>query len=358
MIRILKGFILILLIFPVSPGLSAYTKTDMATFAGGCFWCMQPPFEKLNGVIEVIAGYTGGRTENPTYKEVESGTTGHVEAIQVTYDPSKITYLQLLDVYWRQINPTDSGGQFVDRGAQYRSVIFYHNDEQKKLAETTKHALDASAMFDRPIMTDIVQAAKFYKAEEYHQDYYKKNPVRYEFYRYNSGRDHYIEKAWADDKLVRFFFPRYTEKNYKRPSHDEMKMVLTPLQYEVTQKGGTEQAFKNTYWNNERQGIYVDLISGEPLFSSLDKYDSHTGWPSYTKPMEPGNIVEKEDKSLFTVRTEVLSKHAGSHLGHVFHDGPPPKGLRYCMDSAALLFIPKEDLVKEGYGKYLKLFEK
>ena len=380
---------------------------EIATFAGGCFWCTVQPFEEVEGVSAVVSGYTGGTTPNPTYEEVCAGTTGHLEAIEVHFDPARVTYAALVERFWHQIDPTDAGGQFVDRGGQYRTAIFVHDEVQRVAAEQSKAALAASGRFSKPIVTAILPAPPFYPAEGYHQDFYKKSPLRYHAYRAASGRDRYLTEVWSREVAtpatpagapggtaagsagavagaaspmardvaqgaevgaaadaqggavggVEASAASDAAGGFHRPSAAELKARLSPLQYRVTQEEGTEPPFANAYWDNHRDGIYVDVVSGEPLFASRDKFDSGTGWPSFTRPLTPENVVERVDRKLFMVRTEVRSRTAGSHLGHLFDDGPAPTHQRYCINSASLRFVPKEELEAAGYGAFRTLFE-
>ncbi len=323
------------------------SDTQLATFAGGCFWCVEAPFEGLDGVISVVSGYAGGKEKNPTYGDVSSGKTSHRESVQITFDPQVISYSELVDIFWQTYDPTDVGGSFFDRGTQYESAIFYHDAEQKKVAEESKARLDKSKRFSKPVATPVIKYTNFYPAEEYHQDYYKKNPTEYYSYRTGSGRDAFIKKHW----------PELSEKKYPAASKADLKKNLTPLQYEVTMEDATEFAFQNEYNGNKKSGIYVCIVSGAPLFSSADKYESGSGWPSFTKPIDARVIDKPIDKTLGMERVEVRSKLGKSHLGHVFYDGPTPTGLRYCMNSASMKFIPKEEMEAKGYGDYLWLVD-
>ena len=342
---------------PVEPANLDIDPADADTLivAAGCFWCAETAFEGVPGVAKVTSGFAGGTVPNPTYDQVVRGRTGHYEVIEIVYDPEQVDLETLLRIFWRNVDPFDGGGQFCDRGDSYRSAIFA-TSAQREAAEAS--LIEVEQMLDGAIRTKILDAAPFYPAEDYHQDFWLKDPQRYYSYRTGCRRDERLAEVWGDetasagsDVIVDEWAARFT-----RPSDDQLKERLSAMQYRVTQQDGTEPPFANAYDDNKEAGIYVDIVSGEPLFSSLDKFDSGTGWPSFTQPLEPALIVTKPDPGVFGNRTEVRSRVADSHLGHVFEDGPAPTGLRYCMNSAAMRFIPAADLKAEGYGEYAALF--
>ena len=326
------------------------TKPETAFFSGGCFWCIEAPFQETSGVIDSISGYIGDNKGNASYKKVSSGLTKHRESVRVTYDPSIVTYGDLLNIFWRQIDPTDAEGQFSDRGYHYTTAIYYTSAVQQEIATKSKNNLDQSEKFKHPIVTEILPLPNFFEAEDYHQDFYKKSADHYKQYKKGSGREDFIEENWAKRAALAF--------SDESVLWDKRRNELDELSRKVMLQDGTETPFENDFWDNDSEGLYVDKVTGEPLFLSTDKYKSGTGWPSFTNPISPEAIQLKTDFKLIYPRKEVRSAAGDHHLGHVFNDGPPEKGgKRYCLNSASMDFIPVEKLKENNLEEYLELFD-
>ena len=319
---------------PKNPNLDVIFKEENLKdiyLAGGCFWGLEAYMSRVYGVYDVTSGYANGSTENPSYDDLIYNNSGHAETVRVRYDPDLISLNELIMYYFKVIDPTSINRQGNDIGTQYRTGIYYTNENNKNviMEEIKKEQKN----YGRTIMVEVLPLEHYYLAEEYHQDYLDKNP---------NGYCH-INLNLANEK----------ELEYAKPLDSEIKENLTRLQYEVTQNKATERPFDNDYWDNYEPGIYVDIVTGEPLFSSKDKFESGSGWPSFTKPISEDIIKEVKDNDLFTTRVEVRSVLGGSHLGHVFNDGPENEGgLRYCINSASLNFIPLLEMDKRGYGKF------
>lgn len=344
---------------------TAAVSADLETMlvAGGCFWCVESDLEKLPGVVGAVSGYAGGETTNPTYQNYGEG--GHREVVEVTYNPDVISFEEILIYTIKHMDPTDPNGSFGDRGVYYSPALYYETEAEKTLIENLLKEIDEQGPYDKPLAVAVEKRPTFYKAEEYHQDYYKGavSGLRYKYYRAASGRDQFIEKHWGSDTKPSLPWREPTVGNsawqdFVKPSDGELREMLSDIQYRVTQKDATEPAFQNEYHDSKEAGLYVDIVSGEPLFSSTHKFDSGTGWPSFTRPIEYDFVTEHADYKLILPRTEIRSAIADSHLGHVFNDAPVELGgVRYCMNSASLRFVPLGDMEAEGYGEFLYLFE-
>lgn len=311
--------------------------------AGGCFWGTEAFLKNVPGVIHTEVGYANGKTENPTYEEVCRNNTGHAETVYVKYNPFRISLETLLGYFFRIIDPTLLNRQGHDIGTQYRTGIYYKNPLDKKVID--QYISIKQSEYPKKILTEVLPIDNFYKAEEYHQNYLEKNPKGYchiDFSLINSLKQEAGRKV---DK-----------SKYSKPGNEELKQRLNTKQYEVTQNKATEAPYENEFWDNGKKGIYVDIVTGEPLFVSSDKFDSGCGWPSFTRPVDDEVIEYNEDKSHGMYRTEVTSRVGKSHLGHVFDDGPADQGgLRYCINSASLRFIPLEEMRDKGYGEFIAM---
>lgn len=329
--------------FPDNPNVDLEFDTDKLQdiyLAGGCFWGVEAYMARVYGVYDVTSGYANGNTENPTYEEVVRENTGHAETVHVRYDPERVDLEEVLNHYFMIIDPTLLNQQGNDRGEQYRTGIYYENEDDRAVIDKVVTA--QVDRYDDPIVTEVEMLDNYYLAEEYHQDYLEKNP---------DGYCHVEFDTLEDQKLGEDAQSLIDPALYPKPSDEELKATLTDIQYSVTQEDDTERAFSHEYDDFYEPGIYVDITTGEPLFSSADKYDSTTGWPSFTKPIDPEVVTEHDDGLFFMKRTEIRSRAGDNHIGHVFNDGPADKGgLRYCMNGAALLFVPEADMEAQGYG--------
>lgn len=308
--------------------------------AGGCFWGVEAYMKLLPGVLDTQVGYANGNTAHPTYEQVCHQGTGHAETVRVVYDRGRTDVAQLLEAFFRVVDPTSHHRQGNDRGSQYRSGIYYVDECDKVAAEQVLAQLQTR--YEVPIVTEILPLAHFYPAEEAHQDYLDKHPGGY----------CHIDLRAAPSR------PQIRATDYPKPKDEQLRGQLTDLQYRVTQLAETERPYTNAFADHFEKGLYVDIVTGEPLFTSRDKFDSGCGWPSFAKPLAPEVLMEHRDKGHGMTRTEVRSRAGDSHMGHVFPDGPQEKGgLRYCINSAALRFVPYEDLAREGYGDLKALFD-